>query len=94
MVASVNGVSVDLPYKALKNEVVKLEVLADSGYQFVEWSDYQIDDAGNLVAVYSNTYEAQSKTGIDRHNISSCCIGRLKHAGGFKWTYNYGTNTK
>lgn len=55
---------------------------------------YQIDNTGNLVAVYSNSYEAQLKTGINRCNISSCCRGRLKHAGGFKWTYNYGTNTK
>ena len=54
---------------------------------------YQIDNTGILVAVYSNTYEAQLKTGIRRNNISSCCRGRLKHAGGFKWTYNYGTNT-
>lgn len=54
---------------------------------------YQIDNTGNLVAVYNNTYEADLKTGINRCNISACCRGRLKHAGGFKWTYNYGTNT-
>lgn len=54
---------------------------------------YQIDNTGNLVAVYSSTYEAQLKTGICKNNISSCCRGRLKHAGGFKWTYNYGTST-
>ena len=54
---------------------------------------YQIDNNGNLLAVYSNTYEAQLKTGVSRNNISSCCRGRLQHAGGFKWTYIYELNT-
>lgn len=54
---------------------------------------YQIDNNGNLLAIYNSTYEAQLKTGVNRSNISSCCGGRLQHAGGFKWTYIYETNT-
>ena len=66
VVASVNGVSVDLPYKALKNEVVKLEVLADSGYQFVEWSDGITQNPREIEVVadvaYSAVCEISAKT--------------------------------
>lgn len=54
---------------------------------------YQLNDRGELIAIYNSTYEAQLKTNISRCNISACCKGRLQHAGGFKWTYNYETDT-
>ena len=42
---------------------------------------------GVLIAVYSNLTEAQLATGIIRQNISACCKGKRKTAGGFKWKY-------
>lgn len=37
--------------------------------------------------VYESVTEASKKTGIDRANISACCRGKLKTAGGFHWMY-------
>ena len=35
--------------------------------------------------IYPSSREASRQTGIDRRNISSCCNGKLKTAGGFHW---------
>lgn len=43
--------------------------------------------SNKLVYVYENITEAESKTGINRSNISACCNGRRKNAGGFIWRY-------
>ena len=40
-----------------------------------------------LVYVYENMTEAELKTGINHSNISACCNGRRKNAGGFVWKY-------
>lgn len=37
--------------------------------------------------IYDSITEAHKKTGIDRANISACCRGKLKSAGGMKWKY-------
>ena len=47
----------------------------------------QIDDSGNVVAVYESAKEAFRKTGIRDGNISKCCRGKVKHAGGYCWRY-------
>lgn len=44
---------------------------------------YTID--GKFVNEYKSVAEAQRKTGIN--NISSCCLGKLKSAGGYIWKY-------
>ena len=66
VVATVNGQSVDLPYRASKNEVVKLEVLADSGYQFAQWSDGITENPREITVVadvvYSAVCEISAKT--------------------------------
>ena len=58
VVATVNGASVDLPYKALANEVVKLEVVANSGYQFVSWADGVTENPREIKVVSDATYSA------------------------------------
>lgn len=35
--------------------------------------------------VYESARQAQMQTGVNRNNISSCCSGRLKTAGGYHW---------
>lgn len=66
VVASVNGVSVDLPYKASENEVVKLEVSPNSGYQFARWSDGVTENPREITVVsdvaYSAVCEISAKT--------------------------------
>lgn len=46
----------------------------------------QIDKFTNeIIATFDLIKEASESTGI--HNISSCCQGKCKHAGGFIWRY-------
>jgi len=40
-----------------------------------------------VVAEYSGTMEAERHTGICHENISSCCCGKTKTAGGYQWKY-------
>lgn len=35
--------------------------------------------------IYESLTDAQRKTGVERHNISNCCKGKTKIAGGFHW---------
>ena len=37
--------------------------------------------------VYPSAHEAHRKTGVSRSNISSCCAGKRKNAGGYHWQY-------
>ena len=37
--------------------------------------------------VYESIREAERLTGVSHSNISKCCIGKLKSAGGFHWQY-------
>lgn len=43
---------------------------------------------GDLIATYSSLTAAQNATGIELHNISECCRGKSKTAGGFVWRYS------
>lgn len=42
---------------------------------------------GILIAEYRSLTEAQNRTGVELHNISECCRGRSKTAGGYVWCY-------
>ena len=42
---------------------------------------------GIFISEHHSLHHASRSTGINRGNISSCCTGRLKQAGGFKWSY-------
>lgn len=49
---------------------------------------HQIDEkTGILLAVYSSQKEASRVTGVNNGNISNCCSGRHKTAGGYIWRY-------
>lgn len=47
----------------------------------------QCDLNGNRIAKFHSIHEAGRRTGVDYRNISSCGNGKLKTAGGFRWTY-------
>ena len=47
----------------------------------------QYTKEGEFVAEYESTLVAKNITGIDSSNISKCCLGERKSAGGFKWAY-------
>lgn len=48
---------------------------------------YQYDLVGNLINTYNSTRTAASKLGISHTNISRCCNGIYKHAGGYIFSY-------
>ena len=47
----------------------------------------QMFDGGNLVKEFISAKDAQEATGISRKNISLCCLGYRKHAGGYSWKF-------
>lgn len=42
---------------------------------------------GEFVSVYISIRDANSKTGVHRGDISKCCKGIFKQAGGYVWRY-------
>ena len=48
---------------------------------------YQYTLDGKLVAIWKSATDAAEKLGIERSNISACCHGRLKTAGGYIWSF-------
>ena len=42
---------------------------------------------GKVVNEFAGTMEADRETGINFRNISLCCLGKQKSAGGFQWKY-------
>lgn len=47
----------------------------------------QTDNKGNFIALYVSVSEAGRQTGINFKNISACCLGKRKNAGGYIWNY-------
>ena len=43
---------------------------------------------GELLSTFPSTCEAERVTGINQGNISKCCIGKRKSAGGYIWRYS------
>ena len=48
---------------------------------------YQYTMTGQFVRCWDYMKQASSELGINKANISSCCLGNRKSAGGYKWTY-------
>ena len=42
---------------------------------------------GEVLATFPSTREAERVTGMNKGNISSCCNGKRKSAGGYIWRY-------
>lgn len=47
----------------------------------------QLDLSNTYITKFNSLTEAEKATGIPHQNISKCCSGKLKTAGGFKWRY-------
>lgn len=47
----------------------------------------QFDKFGNQIAEFPSTMQASKSTEVAQPSIVSCCVGRLKSAGGFVWKY-------
>lgn len=47
----------------------------------------QIHKSGLIIGVYDSTLDIERELGINHRSISSCCKGKRKSAGGYKWIY-------
>ena len=47
----------------------------------------QYDRGFVFIKEYSSIREAEKQTGVRNQNISSCCLGKAKTAGGYIWKY-------
>lgn len=50
-------------------------------------SVFQIKD-GKIIGIFGSTQEAERITGAKHANISKCCLGKAKSAGGYQWKRN------
>lgn len=48
----------------------------------------QLDLNDNVLNVFKSMRQAGQETGVFASNISKCCNGKIKSAGGFKWRRN------
>lgn len=44
-------------------------------------------DGKDTIRIFDSAKQAQNETGISRKNISLCCLGQRKHAGGYSWSF-------
>ena len=49
----------------------------------------QYTKKGQLIKLWESQIEASQITGVAQSSISACCYGRLKTAGGFRWSFYY-----
>lgn len=54
-------------------------------YGMVQVAQYTRE--GSLIRIWETQREASAVTGVPQGNISKCCYGILKTAGGFKWRF-------
>ena len=47
----------------------------------------QYTKSGQLVREWNSQAEAAQGTGVAQPSISACCYGKLKTAGGFRWSF-------
>lgn len=52
-----------------------------------EISVAQYTKRGKLIKIWESQTQASEATGIAQQSISRCCNGKLKTAGGFRWSF-------
>lgn len=68
----------------IENKVLKAQTRKTSG---IIRQVVQLNKEGQLVNIFNSIVDAYDKTGIPKSNISYCCKGKLKTAGGYIWKY-------
>ena len=71
--------------KAVRENGKKTCAANNIKYKSKAVSQYALN--GEFVATYPSMCEASRRTGVEASNISACCGGKLKTAGGFKWQH-------
>ncbi len=80
----------DRDYKNCKAENLRWVVRPDHSKKYIK----QYTLSGIFVKEYPSLSTASEQTNIDIGNISSCCEGKRRNAGGFKWQYTNKKNDK
>lgn len=70
-------------YENSKTEEQKLKDILIQNTKSV----FQYDKDMNLISEYISIRDAERRTNINRSNISKCCNGKVKSAGGYIWKY-------
>lgn len=47
----------------------------------------QYTKEGELIALWKTQKEASERTGISQTSIHLCCYGKIKTAGGYRWSF-------
>ena len=47
----------------------------------------QYTKKGELIRIWYSQKQASEATGISQANISACCNGKIKTAGGYRWSF-------
>ena len=55
--------------------------------RFVNRKIAQLTKDGEVIRLWDSQIEASRVTGVPQQNISKCCNGKLKSAGGFRWIF-------
>lgn len=71
-------------YGKHQSEEWKMKILLSHRKPVEQWSK----DGTTLIARYESIAEAARQTGVDAGNISRCCLGKYKTAGGYRWRYS------
>lgn len=82
-----NNVASNLEWMSIKdnnNYGSRTKRAAEANAKSVEMLD---KSTGELLATYHSLKEAWRVTCINPGDISSCCLGKLKSAGGYKWRH-------
>ena len=73
----------DAPWPMTKAELIDYAIRTGAPMEVVE-NLQAIEDEGEI---YESISEAAKQTGTQRSNISKCCNGERKTAGGLEWQY-------
>ena len=69
-------------YGTKRSETTKKKISEANSKQL-----YQYSTDEKLVRIWPNAKEVEKELGIKRSNISACCYGKIKSAGGYIWSF-------
>lgn len=70
-----------------KNKMFGKKLSAEEKIKRKAKSVLQYSISGELIGSFISIHEANEKTGVNRNDLSKCCKGIFKQAGGYIWRY-------
>lgn len=73
-------------FRYVNGEVVdKIPAYVNQSGKYQSKAIARCDEDWNIIDIWKGCTDAQNGTGINKSHISSCCNGKRKYAGGYKW---------